>query len=333
MIQLTNLTKEYTGALGGLLGGRVRALEGITLEVAPGSAVGIVGPNGAGKSTLLRLLLGYLRPTAGEVSIAGLAPRQYAERYGIGYVPEDIAIPPRWTVRGALRAYAALGELPGDWSEQIEGQMRQLGIEPLAERRVSALSKGNLQRLGIAQALLAERKLLILDEPTDGIDPEWTARVREILAGWRAADPERVLLFASHNLDEVERIADRVAVLSEGRLRELIELRAPSPTLPPYRLEAEGDPKAMSALVREIFPDALADGGSPLSFRISAPDLEALNRGLARFLERGGRLRALAPERTTLEQQFRQALTGALTTPRGHPPPLPRAGEGGTGRT
>ncbi len=309
MIQLTDVTKEYAGALGGVLGGRVRALEGVTLAIPPGTALGIVGPNGAGKSTLLRLLLGYLRPTAGEVTIAGMAPRTYAERHGIGYVPENIAIPPRWTVRWALRAYAALGEVSGDWNARIKGQMRLLGIEPLAERRVSALSKGNLQRLGIAQALLAPRKLLILDEPTDGIDPEWTARVREILAGWRTEDAERVLLFASHNLDEVERIADRVAVLGEGRLREIIELRAPSPTFPPYRLEVACEPEAAAALVREVFPDALADGGSSLVFRISAPDLEALNRGLARFLERGGRVRVLAPERASLEQQFRQALT------------------------
>ncbi|MBA2244520.1 MAG: ABC transporter ATP-binding protein [Gemmatimonadetes bacterium] len=331
MIRLDEVAKVYAGVLAGVLGRRVRALESVSLEVPAGTALGIVGPNGAGKSTLLRLLLGYLRPTAGEVTIAGMAPRSYAESRGIGYVPELVAIPPRWTVRGALRAYAALGEVENG-PARVEEEMRRLGIEGLAERRVSTLSKGNLQRLALAQALLGERKLMILDEPTDGIDPEWTARVREILFRWREADPERVLLFASHNLDEVERVADRVAVLGEGRLREIIDLRVPTAVLPPYRLEVEGEPAAAAALVREIFPDAASADGSSLAFRVSAPDLPTLNRLLARLLERGGTIRALTPERQSLEQQFRRALgppsPGRTAPPPPAPPPM--LGEGST---
>jgi ABC-2 type transport system ATP-binding protein len=222
MIRLTEITKEYGG--GPWARGRVvRALAGVSLEVAPGTALGVIGLNGAGKSTLLRLLLGYVRPTAGEASIRDLPPREYAERHGIAYVPERVAIPGQWTVRGALMAYAMLGDLE-DAPDRVDAALRRLGMEELADRKVGRLSKGNLQRLAIAQALLGDRELMVLDEPTDGLDPVWIAELRRIVADWRAADPTRTLIVASHNLPEVERIADRVVVLHEGRVREALEL-------------------------------------------------------------------------------------------------------------
>ena len=220
MIQLTDLIKDYRSPLRR----PVRALDGVTLSVAPGTALGIIGVNGAGKSTLLRTLLGYARPTSGEARIAGLAPRAYAERHGIGYVPERVAIPRRWTVRGALRAYAMLGDLGDDARERVDAAIARLGLGELEDRPVGALSKGNLQRLAIAQTLLADRKLMVLDEPTDGLDPLWIAELRRIVAEWRAADPERVLIIASHNLAEVERTTDRALVLHAGRIREDLPL-------------------------------------------------------------------------------------------------------------
>jgi ABC-type multidrug transport system ATPase subunit len=344
MIRIQELTKEYSGPLGGLAGGRVRALDGLTLEVAPGTAMGVVGPNGAGKSTLIRLLLGYLRPTAGAVSIGGLAPRAFAERHGIGYVPERPAIPPRWTTAGALRAFAALGEVE-PWEERVTGAMRDLGLAEEAHRRVGALSKGNLQRLALAQALLGARKLLILDEPTDGVDPEWRARIRELLARWRRADPERVLFFASHDLDEVERVSDRVVVLAEGRLREVLDLSSTAAGLPPYRLELDGDSAGAHARVVELFPGAVPLGGLTESsaagvWHVRAADLAALNRGVARLLESGLMLRALVPELPTLEERFRdtmrrpEARAEVLEETRGEaggsaPPELGGSGGGG----
>jgi ABC-type multidrug transport system ATPase subunit len=310
MIELSGIVREY----GWLRRGRVRALDGITLRIPPGAAVGIVGPNGAGKSTLLRLLLGYLRPTAGVVQVGGQPPRTYAERRGIAYVPERPTIPTRWTVRHALHAYAALGDVE-PWQERVAAVMREMGLEEVAERRVGALSKGNLQRLTLAQALLGERKLLILDEPTDGVDPEWRVRIREALQRWRAADPERVLLFASHNLDEVERIAERVAVLAEGRLRELLDLRPVAAALPPYRLVLDADHAAAGHIVAEAFPgavplDALEHDGA--AWHVSAADLPDLNRRVALLLQHGAVLRALVPEPPSLEQRFRRSLRGEI---------------------
>jgi len=208
-------------------------------------------------------------------------------------------------VRGALRAFAALGSLEGDVAERIDAALRQMGIEGVADRRISALSKGNLQRVGIAQALLGERMLLILDEPLDGLDPEWIVRLRGILANWRAADPRRVLLVASHNLDEVERIADQVAVLDGGKLREVVELR-PEPGLPAYHLEVHDAGSA--ALVKELFPGAQGTNGT--AFHVIAPDLAELNRRVAVLLERGGQIRALTPERASLEHAVRRTFGG-----------------------
>jgi ABC-2 type transport system ATP-binding protein len=309
MIELTEVVKEY----GWLRSRRVRALGGVSLRVPAGTALGIVGPNGAGRSTLLRLLLGYLHPTSGTLRVGGMPPRAFVERHGIGYVPERPAIPPRWTVRGALQAYAALGDAD-PWRERVEGVMRELGLEAVADRRVGALSKGNLQRLALGQALLGDRKVLILDEPTDGVDPEWTARIRDTLRRWRAADPERVLLFASHNLDEVERIAERVAVLAEGRLREVLDLQTATTALPPYRLEIESPSEAAAAEVLRLFPGATPTdqaGGSAHGWLIAAPDLGELNRRLAQLLERGLVIRALVPEHPSLEQRFRRSVRGA----------------------
>ena len=234
MIRLDDIVKDYRGPLMGLRGKPVRALDGVTLRVAAGTALGIIGLNGAGKSTLLRLLLGYLRPTSGEVRIGELDPRTYAERNGVSYVPERVAIPPDRTVRTAMEAYAMLGNAGEDAPERVDRALARLGLTDLSDRKVGALSKGNLQRVAIAQTLLAERRLMVLDEPTDGLDPVWIAELRRIVAEWRAADADRVLIVASHNLPEVERLADRVVVLHEGRVREEIALgagRGASPSL------------------------------------------------------------------------------------------------------
>ena len=308
MIRLEDVTKEY-GAWPRPSRARVRALDGVSLDVAPGAALGIVGPNGAGKSTLIRLLLGYLRPTAGRVSVGGMAPRAYAERHGVAYLPELPALPPRWTVRGALAFWAALGEV-ADAEARVEAELARMELAEVAGRRVATLSKGGLQRLALAQALLGPRRVMVLDEPTTGLDPEWVARLRGIVADWRAADPGRVVLMASHDLGEVERVADRVVVLEGGRVRETIDLRAPAAAFPAYRLEVEPAPGAADA-VRAAFPGAVPEEGAPLAFRVEAPDVAALNRALAALIERGTAVRALVPERPTLEERYRRGARAA----------------------
>jgi ABC-type multidrug transport system ATPase subunit len=302
LIRLDAVAKDYGGWIARARGRVVRALDGVSLHVPPGTALGIVGPNGAGKSTLIRLLLGYIRPSGGSVRVDGMEPRAYAGSRGVAYVPETVAIPPSWSVGHAMRFWAALADLDGA-APAIDTALRRVGMEDTVHRRIGALSKGMLQRVAIAQALLGERAVMVLDEPTAGLDPEWIAELRAIVAEWRAADPARVVLIASHDLDELERAADRVAVLEGGRLREVIDLRAPAPAFPAYRLEVESTPHAAQA-VHACFPGAVAEEGPGLAFRVQPADTDDLNRRVAELLKRGVAVRALAPERETLEQRF-----------------------------
>jgi ABC-2 type transport system ATP-binding protein len=303
MIQLDEVRKDYGGWITRARGRVVRGLDGVSLHVPPDTVLGIVGPNGAGKSTLIRLLLGYLEPSSGALRVAGMEPRAYVASRGIAYVPETVAIPPGWTVEHALRFYAALGDVD-DAEASISAAARRVGLDEVLGRRIAALSKGMLQRVALAQALLGERELMVLDEPTTGLDPEWIAELRAIVGEWRQARPGRVVLIASHDLDELERTADRVAVLESGRLREVIDLRAPALAFPAYRIEVGSTAHAGEA-VHACFPDAVAEQGSPLTFRVQPADLEALNRGVAELLRRGVEVRAMAPERETLEDRFR----------------------------
>jgi ABC-2 type transport system ATP-binding protein len=312
MIRLEKVVKEFGGPLARLRGERVRALDGVTLHVPPGAAVGLVGPNGAGKSTIIRLLLGYLAPTRGGVQVGGMLPRDYAERRGVAYVPDRISLPPAWTVRGALHAFAALGEVERP-AERIQRVMRKLGLTELAGRRVAALSKGNLQRLGIAQALLGDRKVMVMDEGTDGLDPEWVARVREMLAEWRRADPERVLVYASHDLDEVERVADQAVVLSDGRVREVVELRGGGGPRAAYRLEVEGAECARR--VADAFPGALPVTGAAHAFRVEAGGARDLTHRLERLIGAGAIVRSVTPEAGSLRDRYRTGLAWRADPP------------------
>ena len=307
MIRLADVVKEYSAPPWRAADGRVRALDGVSLEVAPGTALGIVGPNGAGKSTLIRLLLGFLRPTSGEVGVGGLAPRAFVERHGIGYVPESVAIPGRWTTRGALAAFAALGEVP-DAHARVDRVLGMLGLEGLARRRVRALSRGNLQKLAIAQALVGPRRLLLLDEPLNGLDPVWVARLRGVLAEWRAEDPERVLMLVSHNLPEVERAVDRVAVLAGGRIRTELDLREAARAAS-WRLELAGD--ASAAEVAGAFPGAARTGDA---WTVRAADEGEMSRRLAALLGRGVRVRSVVPAGAGLEERLHQVLAAEAAT-------------------
>jgi ABC-2 type transport system ATP-binding protein len=302
LIALQNVSKTYRT----LLGRRpVRAVEEFSLETETGEIFGIAGPNGAGKSTLINMLLGFLAPTSGTATIGGMAPRAYVETHGVGYLSELVAIPPAWRVRGALDRYAVLAGLaPGERRERVAAAIAQLGLEEHADKRVKQLSKGNLQRLGLAQALISESNLIILDEPTHGFDPLWTSRFRDIAIGLKR--PGRTVVIASHNLDELERVADRVGIIDKGRLQQIALMGARvTGSLAAYRLVLA----AASPLVAQVFPGAgLAADRPGDEYLVPPVDLAALNDGLRRLIEGGAQLVAVVPERSRLESAFREAV-------------------------
>ena len=285
-----------------LIGRSVRAVDDFSLSIAESEVFGLAGPNGAGKSTLISLLLGYLEPTNGAVRIAGLTPRAYVERFGIGYLSELIAIPPRWSLVETLTRYAILaGVRRPDIARRIDDVIQLLGLEEHRGKRVKQLSKGNLQRLGLAQALLREDRVMILDEPTHGLDPVWTQRFRDVVDALRR--PGRAIFIASHNLDELQRLADRVAIIDQGRLQRIVAPRGlQAAAVAPYIITAVGD----EAVIRAVFPGVMTM--VPGEFAIPAIDLATLNAGVAQLLQRGVLVSSMRPQHSVLEQHFREAV-------------------------
>jgi ABC-type multidrug transport system ATPase subunit len=303
MITFDRVGKRYTS----WRGREVRALEDFTLEIRSGEVFGLAGPNGAGKSTLIALLLGFLGPSAGAVRIDGLEPRRYVSRFGISYLSELVNVPPTWRVSSALRRYGILAGLPADaLGARVETAIEALGLEEHRAKRVRQLSKGNLQRLGLAQALLGEERVVVLDEPTHGLDPVWTQRFRDVVDQLRR--PDRTILIASHNLDELARLADRVGIIDRGRLQRVVDVRANE------RVVTEGTPYRLvvsrgEVRVPEIFPGArvVADA----EFELAALSLVEINEGVGRLIQLGVLIRALYPVHSALEQQFREVVSSS----------------------
>ncbi len=286
------------------MGREVLALSDFSLDLREGEVFGLAGPNGAGKSTLISLLLGYLGPTTGEVRIAGLDPRRYVETFGVGYLSELINVPPAWRVSTALHRYALLAGVPRDSAPRRVGEaIEMLGLDEHRNKRVRQLSKGNLQRLGLAQSLLCEERVVVLDEPTHGLDPVWTQRFRAVVTALRR--PERTILIASHNLDELARLADRVAIIDRGRLQRIVDVRAVERDVTegaPYRLVvARGEDRVMS-----VFPAARLIGLG--EYELRDVSLDAINQGVVALIKDGVLLSAVFPVHSALEQQFREAV-------------------------
>jgi ABC-2 type transport system ATP-binding protein len=285
-----------------LLGREVRAVEDATLDVNAGEVLGIAGPNGAGKSTIISLLLGFLQPTTGTISIDGMKPRAYVEKYGVAYVPELMALPTHWRMEGALRRLAVLTGVPaGALTAEVDRVIDTLSIEEHRAKRLKTLSKGSLQRVGLAQTLLSDTRVVIFDEPTHGLDPVWTQKFREIVASLKRAD--RAIIIASHNLDELERLADRVAIIDRGRIQRVVAVSGASVTeLMAYRIRvvAGGD-----ALVAH-FPGSTLGAHGDLD--LPPLDVPTLNAGLAGAIAGGALISAVIPRESALEQAFHSAV-------------------------
>jgi ABC-type Mn2+/Zn2+ transport system ATPase subunit len=296
MIELDMVSRRY-----GRRGAGARALHDVSLQIPAGSIWAVVGPNGAGKSTLLSLVLGFIRPTAGSIRVHGLPPREYVRYEGAAYLPERFTIPHGWQVGSALRMFA---RLEGGTAADAQRALAQLGLEAHAHRRAGELSRGLLQRVGIAQALLAQRALVVLDEPTEGLDPVWRIRLRDIVAGLRADG--RIVLIASHDLAEIERTADQVLLLEQGARRGVLHTRADgaaAAAAAPYRITL----LRASAAVAEIFPGAVSSGDG-LSWQVTAASPVELSERVGGLVAAGAVITAVEPLYQPLEERVRAAL-------------------------
>jgi Cu-processing system ATP-binding protein len=241
MIRLHDVTKRY---------GAVTAVDGLSFAVEPGETFALIGPNGAGKTTTLKLILGLARPTSGSIAVglAGLPPHAAETRRGMGYVPQRVDLPAGRTAAEVLGFFAALRGLDGS---AVARALDRVGMTALAGRRASELSGGYAQRLLLAQALLGDPSLLVLDEPTASLDPEATWEFRSLVEGLR--QDGKTILLCSHLLAEVERVADRVLILAGGRrvaLESLADLRARQASSARLEIEARNAEAAGAALAR-----------------------------------------------------------------------------------
>jgi len=206
VIRLTQVTKRY---------GKATALDGVDLCVAPGETFGLLGPNGAGKTTTLRLLAGMAVPSSGQVRVMEVDPWDSPDqvRSQMGVLPDGTGLYERLSVLENLRLFAGLH---GVGPERIERAVAATGLTGLTGRRVGSLSRGEKQRLALARALLHEPRLIILDEPTNGLDPAATLAFHDLLRDLKARG--RTVVIASHDMAEVDALCDRVAILDRGRL-------------------------------------------------------------------------------------------------------------------
>jgi ABC-type multidrug transport system ATPase subunit len=298
MIRVDGLAKRY---------GRTVAVDGLSFAVEPGETFALIGPNGAGKTTTLKVLLGLVRPDAGRVLLGpnGLSPSDPAARAALGYVPQRVEFAPGRTVRDVLGFYAALRGLDGT---AVTRALLRVGMEAFADRKASELSGGYTQRLSLAQALLGEPGLLVLDEPTASLDPQATWEFRSLVEQLRREG--RTILLCSHLLSEVERVADRVLILVAGRqaaLESIADLRVRQAKAARLRIAlAAPDPRALRVLEGTGLAHEALDDVTLVVDGVNGNALAALDA--LRSADIG--VRSFELVRPTLEDLFLDAVSG-----------------------
>lgn len=301
-IRTYDLTKVYHT---GWRRREIRAVDGVSLRVERGTTFGLLGPNGAGKTTFVKLLLSVVRPTEGRAEIFGRDVRIPDARFPIGYLPENHRFPGYLTGAGMLDFFGALSGMEArDRKRRIPELLDLVGLSQWGHVRLKKYSKGMLQRLGLAQALMHSPSLLILDEPSDGVDPVGRIQIREIL---RSLEEKGVTIFLnSHLLAEVELFCREVAILHRGRValtgqvRELTAGRG-------YKLTAVAPPEG---LVEELRAKAASFAASNGYFEFQFPDRELLNEAIDRLREHRCAIESIVRTTSTLEQVFVRTVEG-----------------------
>src|SRR6185369_3728126 len=275
------------------------ALDGVDLEVPRGEAFGLIGPNGAGKTTFIKCLLGISHPDSGQVELLGGRPEDPRSRARVGYLPERLTLPGAWTPRAFLASVTRLKRLRPQ-RPALDALLERVGLSDAAERRIRGFSKGMRQRLGLAAALVGTPELLVLDEPTDGVDPLGRVEIRQLLTAELSRGA--TLFINSHLLSETERICTRIGILSRGRLVRSGPLEALTAVQQRWRVRfADGQPAA--PLVALGFEPA--EGGA---WEIAAPDAPALNHALDGARAAGALLVELERASRDLEDVLTEAL-------------------------
>ena len=303
MIEVSHLSKNY---------GSRPAVEDLSFTVGDGQIFGLLGPNGAGKSTIMNILTGYIAPTSGEVKVAGFSLPEQAQQAKacVGYLPEQPPLYPEMTVQEYLDFAAELkGVRRADRKEQVRRAVRRTGLEEVLPRLIRSLSKGYRQRVGIAQALLGSPKLIILDEPTVGLDPAQVIEIRKLI---RELGKAHTVILSSHILSEVQAVCSQVLILSKGHLvavgapEELGEKLSSGSCLKATVLgDGQSVLKAVGAIpgIRKVELEGESDG--QVTFTAESIDDTDRRAEVSRALSQAGcTVLALSAESKTLEDVF-----------------------------
>ena len=315
MIEVSHLTKQYGNHL---------AVDDVSFTVADGQICGLLGPNGAGKSTIMNILTGYLAPTGGEVKVAGFSLPEQAQQAKacVGYLPEQPPLYPEMTVQEYLDFAAELKGIKkkADRKEQVRKAARRTGLEEVLPRLIRSLSKGYRQRVGIAQALLGSPQLIILDEPTVGLDPAQVIGIRKLI---RELGKTHTVILSSHILSEVQAVCSRVLILSKGALvaegtpEQLSEKLSPGIRL---RVTALGSSDTVLPVV-EAVPgitgvQLVSEADGEVTFTAETADTTDRRAEVSRALSQAGcTVLALAAENRTLEEVFLALTENESETP------------------
>ncbi len=283
MIEVQNLVKNY---------GKFTALNGVSFDVKKGEILGFLGPNGAGKTTTMRIITGYLPPTSGSVKIDDIDIRKdsLAARKKIGYMPETVPLYDDLLVRESLKFYAEIKGVPKkDIEDSIDSVLSSCGIEDVQFKLIKNLSKGYRQRVGLAQALINDPDILILDEPTIGLDPKQIIEIRELIKGFAG---KRTVILSSHILPEVSIICDRVAIIHKGEMIAIDKqekLAGKLDDFPTLKLKVKGPSKKIEEGLNKIkginaIQAIKADGTNTYDYMLTLDDSEKIRKQITEYI-------------------------------------------------
>ena len=307
MIEATNLGKRY---------GALEAVRGVTFSINPGEVVGLLGPNGAGKTTIMKILTCFMFPSYGEARIAGfdIFEKPLEIKRAVGYLPENAPLYSDLNVMEYLDFMAEARALKGSRkSERIDWVIDECGLEDVVYRGIDAISKGYKQRTGLAQAMLHDPDILILDEPTTGLDPNQIIEIRQLIT---RLGKKKTVILSTHILQEVEATCNRVLILNEGRIvakgtAEEIQREMKGEVLLRLLVKGGGDPAAgLSRVpgVRDVLHSAPADGeqrGGCYSVQLAlTPDSQAEEAVFDWAVREGFKILQMIPQRVSLEELF-----------------------------
>jgi ABC-2 type transport system ATP-binding protein len=301
IVQTHDLTKIYQTRM---KRGNIVALNGVSLAVEQGEVFGLLGPNGAGKTTLVKTLMGVTCITSGSALVNGLPPTDHNSREKVGFLPENPRFPGYFTGEALLTYGGRLCGLKQSDAKDRAGSLLQLvGMARWAATKTRKYSKGMIQRIGLAQALMGDPDIIFLDEPTDGVDPIGKVEIRDVLK--RIRDQGKMVFLNSHLLSEVEAIADRVAILSKGNLIKVGSVESLTTSSNQYEIEAEiGNQRIeiSEEIGRRITITAK-------SLTVALNNAEDINKVIDLMRMRRISIRSVKPVKHTLEQSFFEAVS------------------------